>query len=185
VSGLVLVTGAARGGPGPAGRMSGLLLDRGVPVRASARTQHHRAEHLRQPGAEVAAGDLHEIADVEPGAGNNRTVGTATASSFLNSDAPLAGSGRRVVSVRGLGCRCRRAAARTPRGTARVFFREVLAGHGTMRRHASPLARHNRAICTQTTEPAIKPAQVNIRRDVACALKFTGERITLGGKCCH
>src|SRR5690348_5606818 len=27
---------------------------------------------------------------------------------------------------------------------------------GTMRRHASPLARHNRAICTQTTEPAIK-----------------------------
>ena len=35
---------------------------------------------------------------------------------------------------------------------------------GTMRRHASPLARHNRAICTQTTEPAIRPTQVNIRR---------------------
>jgi hypothetical protein len=55
----------------------------------------HRAEHLRQPGAKVAAGDLREIADVEPGAGNNRAVGTAAVSSFLNSDAPLAGSGRR------------------------------------------------------------------------------------------
>jgi hypothetical protein len=43
----------------------------------------------------VAAGDLREIADVEPGAGNNRAAGTATASSFLNSDAPLEGSGRR------------------------------------------------------------------------------------------
>jgi len=50
VSGLVLVTGAAGGGPGPAGRrMAGLLLDRGVPVRASARTQHHRAEQLGSP----------------------------------------------------------------------------------------------------------------------------------------
>jgi hypothetical protein len=91
VSGLGLVTGAAGAGR----RIAGLLLDRGVPVRAFAPTQDHRAEHLRQPGAEVAAGDLREIADVEPGAGNNRAVGTATASSFLNSDAPLAGSGRR------------------------------------------------------------------------------------------
>jgi uncharacterized protein YbjT (DUF2867 family) len=50
VSGLVLVTGAAGGAPGPAGRrMAGLLLDRGVPVRASARTQHHRAEQLGSP----------------------------------------------------------------------------------------------------------------------------------------
>jgi hypothetical protein len=43
----------------------------------------------------VAAGDPREIADVEPGAGNNRAAGTATASGFLNSDAPLEGSGRR------------------------------------------------------------------------------------------
>ena len=96
VTGLVLVTGAAGGEPGPTGRrMSGLLLDRGVPVRAFVGAQDHRAEQLRQPGAEVAAGDLREIADVEPGAGSNRAVGTATASSFLNSDAPLAGSARR------------------------------------------------------------------------------------------
>jgi len=95
VSGLVLVTGArgraGSGGP-PDGRAA--VLDRSVPVRALVPTRDHRAEHLRQPGAEVAAGDLREIGDVEPGAANNRAVGTATASSFLNSDAPLAGSGR-------------------------------------------------------------------------------------------
>jgi uncharacterized protein YbjT (DUF2867 family) len=43
----------------------GLLLDRGVPVRALARTQDHRAQQLRQLGVEVAAEDLREIADVE------------------------------------------------------------------------------------------------------------------------
>ena len=63
----MLVTGAAGGGPGPAGRrVAGLLPDRGVPARAFARTQDHRAEQLRQPGADVAARDLREIADVEP-----------------------------------------------------------------------------------------------------------------------
>jgi uncharacterized protein YbjT (DUF2867 family) len=62
----VLVTGAAGGAPGSTGRwVAGLLLDRGVPVRAFARTQDHRAEQLRQLGAEVVAEDLHEIADVE------------------------------------------------------------------------------------------------------------------------
>ena len=39
-----------------------------------------------------------------------------------------------------------------------------------MRRHMSPLARHSRAICTQTTEPAIKPTQVNIRRSARPSL---------------
>jgi hypothetical protein len=64
--GFVLVTGAAAGGPGPAGRwVAGLLLDRGVPVRAMARTQDHRAQQLRQLGAEVIAEDLRKIADVE------------------------------------------------------------------------------------------------------------------------
>ncbi len=75
--GFVLVTGAAGGGPGSTGRwVAGLLLDRGVPVRAFVGAQDHRAEQLRQPGAEVAAGDPREIADVEPGAGNNRAAGT-------------------------------------------------------------------------------------------------------------
>ena len=118
MSGLVLVTGAAGAGPGPAGRrVAGLLLDPGVPVRAFAPTQDHRAEQPRQPGAEVAGADLREIADVESwGAGNNRAASTATASGFPDSDAPLEGSGGGVVGARSTGCRCRRAAARPPRG---------------------------------------------------------------------
>jgi len=112
-------------------------------------------------GAKVAAGDPREIADVEPGAGNNRAAGTATASGFLNSDAPLEGSGRRGGQRPPNGLPVQADCCPASRGTARVFFREVLAGHDA--RHASPLARHNRAICTQATEPAIKPTQVNIR----------------------
>ena len=66
MSGLMPVTGAAGGGPGPAGRRAaGPLLDRSVPVRALAPTQDHRAEQPRQPGAGVASGDPREIADVE------------------------------------------------------------------------------------------------------------------------
>src|SRR5712692_4439069 len=67
-----------------------------------------------------------------------------------------------VVSARGMGCRCRRAAAGLPAVPLGSSCGKC--SQGTMRRHASPLARHNRAICTQTTEPAIKPTQVNIRR---------------------
>jgi hypothetical protein len=45
--------------------VAGLLPDRGIAVRAFARTQDHRAEQPRQPGAEAVAEDLREIADVE------------------------------------------------------------------------------------------------------------------------
>ena len=170
MSGLVLVTGAA--GAGRVRQAAGwpgccLTGASGACLRTDATPPRGAA---RQPGAEAAAGDLREIADVEPGAGNHRAVGTATVSSFLNSDAPPTGSGRQVVSARGMGYRCSRAAARPPRGTAQVFFRKVLAGHE--RRHASPLARHNRAICTQTTEPATKPTQANIRRSAWRARRF-------------
>jgi len=75
VSGLVLVTGAR--GVGRVQRAAGwpgCCLTGGVPVRALVPTRDHRAEHLRQPGAEVATGDLREIGDVEPGAGNNRAA---------------------------------------------------------------------------------------------------------------
>lgn len=41
-----------------------------------------------RPAPRWPPGDLREIADVEPGDGNNRAVGTAVASRFLNSDAP-------------------------------------------------------------------------------------------------
>jgi uncharacterized protein YbjT (DUF2867 family) len=78
-----MVTGAAGGGPGSPGRwVAGLLLDRGVPVRAFARDARSSRGAASELGAEVVAGDLREIADVEPGAGNNQAAGTATASSF-------------------------------------------------------------------------------------------------------
>ena len=64
VNGSILVTGAA-GKVGAVGRsVAGLLLDRGLPVRAMVRREDDRAAALRAAGAEVAVGDLLEPADV-------------------------------------------------------------------------------------------------------------------------
>src|SRR5262247_3810869 len=63
-NGSILVTGAA-GQLGAVGRtVTGLLLDRGLPVRALVRREDDRAEALRTAGAEVVIGDLLEPADV-------------------------------------------------------------------------------------------------------------------------
>ncbi len=63
-SGSILVTGAA-GQLGAVGRTgTGLLLDRGLPVRAMVRREDERAAALRAAGAEVVVGDLFEPADV-------------------------------------------------------------------------------------------------------------------------
>ena len=63
-NGPILVTGAA-GQLGAVGRtVTGLLLDRGLPVRAMVRREDDRAAALRVAGAEVAVGDLLEPADV-------------------------------------------------------------------------------------------------------------------------
>jgi len=63
-SGSILVTGAA-GQVGAVGRtVTGLLLDRGFPVRAMVRREDDRAAALREAGAEVVVGDLLEPADV-------------------------------------------------------------------------------------------------------------------------
>ena len=60
----ILVTGAA-GQLGSVGRtVSGLLLDRGFPVRAMVRRDDDRAAALRAAGAEVVIGDLLEPGDV-------------------------------------------------------------------------------------------------------------------------
>jgi NAD(P)H dehydrogenase (quinone) len=60
----ILVTGAA-GQLGAVGRtVTGLLLDRGLPVRAMVRREDDRAAALRAAGAEVVVGDLLEPADV-------------------------------------------------------------------------------------------------------------------------
>ncbi len=62
--GPILVTGAA-GQLGAVGRTAtGLLLDRGLPVRAMVRRDDDRAAALRAAGAEVVVGDLLEPADV-------------------------------------------------------------------------------------------------------------------------
>ena len=63
-NGPILVTGAA-GQLGAVGRtVTGLLLDRGLTVRAMVRREDDRAAALRVAGAEVAVGDLLEPADV-------------------------------------------------------------------------------------------------------------------------
>jgi len=63
-NGPILVTGAA-GQLGAVGRIvTGLLLDRGLPVRAMVRREDDRAAALRTAGAEVVVGDLLEPADV-------------------------------------------------------------------------------------------------------------------------
>jgi uncharacterized protein YbjT (DUF2867 family) len=60
----ILVTGAA-GQLGAVGRtVTGLLLDRGLTVRAMVRREDDRAAALRAAGAEVVVGDLLEPADV-------------------------------------------------------------------------------------------------------------------------
>src|SRR5438094_193886 len=63
-NGSILVTGAA-GQLGAVGRtVTGLLLDRGLPVRAMVRREDDRVAALRAAGAEVVVGDLLEPADV-------------------------------------------------------------------------------------------------------------------------
>src|SRR5262249_3778571 len=60
----ILVTGAA-GQLGAVGRtVTGLLVERGLPVRAMVRREDDRAAALRTAGAEVVVGDLLEPADV-------------------------------------------------------------------------------------------------------------------------
>jgi uncharacterized protein YbjT (DUF2867 family) len=63
-NGSILVTGAA-GQIGAIGRaVTGLLLERGLPVRAMVRREDERAAALREAGAEVVVGNLLEPADV-------------------------------------------------------------------------------------------------------------------------
>src|SRR5258705_2057580 len=63
-NGSILIPGAA-GQLGAVGRtVTGLLLKRGLPVRAMVRREDDRAAALRAAGAEVVVGDLFEPADV-------------------------------------------------------------------------------------------------------------------------
>ena len=69
----ILVTGAAGGTQGSTGRrITGLLLEHGIPVRALVHKLDSRSDVLRQQGAEVVEGDLLNSASVQAAMRNVR-----------------------------------------------------------------------------------------------------------------
>src|SRR4029079_11443776 len=96
--GPILVTGAA-GQLGAVGRtVAGLLLDRGVPVRAMVRREDERAATLRAAGAEVVVGDLLEPADVYRALTGIRRVycGMSVSPAYLEASMTMAAVAREV-----------------------------------------------------------------------------------------
>jgi uncharacterized protein YbjT (DUF2867 family) len=69
----ILVTGAAGGAQGSTGRkITSLLLEQGIPVRALVHKLDSRSDELRQQGAEVVEGDLLNSASVQAAMRNVR-----------------------------------------------------------------------------------------------------------------
>ena len=69
----ILVTGAAGGAQGSTGRkITSLLLEQRIPVRALVHKLDSRSEELRQQGAEVVEGDLLNSASVQAAMRNVR-----------------------------------------------------------------------------------------------------------------
>ena len=97
-NGLILVTGAA-GQLGAVGRtVTGLLLDRGLPVRAMVRREDDRAAALRAAGAEVVVGDLLDPADVSRVLSGCRRVyfGMSVSAAYLEATVTMAAVAREV-----------------------------------------------------------------------------------------
>jgi NAD(P)H dehydrogenase (quinone) len=97
-SGSILVTGAA-GQLGAVGRtVTGLLLDRGLSVRAMVRREDDRAAALRVAGAEVVVGDLLEPADVDRVVRGCRRVyfGMSVSAGYLEATVTMAAVAREV-----------------------------------------------------------------------------------------
>src|SRR6266849_411758 len=97
-NGSILVTGAA-GQLGAVGRtVTGLLLDRGLPVRAMVRREDDRAAALRAAGAEVVVGDLLEPADVYRVVSGCRRVyfGMSVSAGYLEASVTMAAVAREV-----------------------------------------------------------------------------------------
>src|SRR5215475_5298736 len=96
--GPILVTGAA-GKLGAVGRtVCGLLLDRGLPVRAMVRRDDDRASALRAVGAEVVVGDLLEPADVYRVVSGCRRVyfGMSVSAGYLEATVTMAAVAREL-----------------------------------------------------------------------------------------
>jgi len=97
-NGSILVTGAA-GQLGAVGRtVTGLLLERGLPVRAMVRREDERAATLRAAGAEVVVGDLLEPADVYRVVSGCRRVyfGLSLSAGYLQATVTMAAVAREV-----------------------------------------------------------------------------------------
>src|SRR5215472_7685337 len=97
-NGSILVTGAA-GRLGAVGRtVTGLLLDRGLPVRAMVRREDDRAAALRATGAEVVVGDLLKPADVYRVVSGCRRVyfGMSVSAGYLEATVTMAAVAREV-----------------------------------------------------------------------------------------
>ena len=97
-NGPILVTGAA-GQLGAVGRtVCGLLLDRGLPVRAMVRREDDRAAALRDVGAEVVVGDLLEPGDVYRVVSGCRRVffGMSVSAGYLEATVTMAVVAREV-----------------------------------------------------------------------------------------
>src|SRR3981189_1920472 len=96
--GSTLVTGAA-GQLGAVGRtVTGLLLERGLPVRAMVRREDDRAAALRAAGAEVMVGDLLEPADVYRVVSGCRRIsfGMSVSAGYLEATVTMAVVARKV-----------------------------------------------------------------------------------------
>src|SRR6266480_830073 len=96
--GPILVTGAA-GQLGAVGRtVTGLLLERGLPVRALVRREDDRAAALRTAGAEVVVGDLLEPADVYRVVSGCRRVyfGMSVSAGYLEATVTMAAVAREL-----------------------------------------------------------------------------------------
>jgi len=98
INGPILVTGAA-GKIGAVGRtVTGLLLERGLPVRAMVRREDERAAALRAAGAEVVTGDLLEPADVFRVVSGCRRVyfGMSVSPGYLEASVTMAAVAREI-----------------------------------------------------------------------------------------
>ncbi|MEW6269171.1 MAG: NAD(P)H-binding protein [Thermodesulfobacteriota bacterium] len=96
--GPILVTGAA-GRLGAVGRtVTGLLLDRGLAVRAMVHREDDRAAALRAAGADVVLGDLLEPADVHRAVGGCRRVyfGMSVSAGYLEATVTMAAVAREL-----------------------------------------------------------------------------------------
>ncbi len=97
-SGSILVTGAA-GQLGAVGRtVTGLLIERGLPVRAMVHREDERAVALRAAGAEVVVGDLLEPGDVYRVASGCRRIyfGMSVSAEYLEATVTMAVVAREV-----------------------------------------------------------------------------------------